>query len=375
MKRIVLLLSILLIGSASIFAQQKQFLSTAQSRLVLEGTGQFGTIFKHSTEFLPDVTQFTYNFEASLSVRTFGNKPWQRKLHYPETGVAILHSQFGDDAVFGHGTGIFPHVKFYIKRMKLVDISFRVGTGLAYINKNYHPVNNPINNVIGAKLNNITQLRIGTDFHVTPKMDVVFAANFTHFSNARVQSPNLGINIPAVVLGVRYGVSPKLLRYNSDTIPEPTKRNEYNYKFSVGISDRGIGGPKYPIYVHTLFYSRYTSPGNKIWLGTSFATNIGEYEFIQIQEIVPEKKQRLQASDWSLFIGDELLLGNVGVNFLVGVYLMDKQFQTAPIYAKLGVNHYFYEFGKNQHKLFYGVNLKTHYSVAEFVEIGAGIAF
>jgi hypothetical protein len=355
------------------FAQEKHFHGLQHSKFVLQANAQYGTIVKHTQRFTAEVSEPSFQFELGASFRTFGSRPWERKLHYPEIGVSYIYTRYGNRDVFGEGHGLLPHIRFWITRGKIVDLYFRLGSGLAYITNPYNPVTNPTNNVIGSKINNITQLRFGNDFHVSPKTDLTLGFTFTHHSNARTQSPNLGTNIPAVSLGVRHTPFKDVNSYNTDTIPMPEKRNEYNYRFSMGITDRAIGGPKYPVYIQTFYYARHTSVANKVLLGATWATNMGKFDRILDSEN-PEN-QLYRASDLSLFVGDEIMLGKFGVFFLVGVYLFEPELNYAPIYAKLGVNYYFLDFGKNHQKLFVGANLKTHYSIAEYPELGVGITF
>lgn len=357
----------------AVFAQQKHFHSLQQSKVVLLAGAQYGTIVKHTERFAAEVSEPSFNLEIGASFRTFGEKPWQRKMHYPEMGISYFYTHYGNRDIFGEAHGLLPHITFWINRGKIADFYFRIGSGLAYITKPYNAVSNPTNNVIGSKINNITQLRFGSNFHVSAKTDITLGFTFTHHSNARTQSPNLGTNIPAIALGVRHTPFSDSHSYNTDTIPKPEKRNEYNYRFSMGVTDRAIGGPKYPVYIHSLYYARSTSVANKVWVGATFATNMGKYDRLLNSET--QEKTFYRASDLSLFVGDEIMLGKIGVFFLVGVYLFEPELNYAPIYAKLGANYYFVEFGKNHQKMFVGANLKTHYSIAEYPEIGFGITF
>lgn len=368
-----LFITLILIGPFKISAQEKHFHSLEHPKVVFETNGQYGKIVKHTQRFTAEVSEPSFNFEFGAAFRNFGEKAWQRKLHYPEVGISYIYTHYGDSDVFGQAHGLLPHIRFWITRGKIADFYFRLGSGLAYISRPYNPVSNPTNNVIGSKINNITQLRFGTDFHIDNRTDLTLGFTFTHHSNARTQSPNLGTNIPAVSLGVRHAPFKKTYTYQTDSLPKPEKRNEYNYRFSMGITDRAIGGPKYPVYIHSFYYARHTSVANKVWVGATWATNMGKFDRILDSE-TPENKL-YRASDLSLFVADEIMLGKFGVFFLLGVYLFEPELNYAPIYAKLGVNYYFLDFGKNHQKLFVGANLKTHYSIAEYPEFGVGITF
>jgi len=380
MKKIVLIFLITTLTS-NIFCQGKKNLPKSDGKISFELDFYSGKIFKHSSKFLPNVTEMSYGFEFAASYKTFGNKNWQRALNYPEVGVAYIQTHFGNRKIFGETFGLLPFIKYNITRTKYIDFYARLGAGMGYITKAYHPVDNPTNNVIGSNFNSLIQFRMGFDFHLTKEIDLVLAGAFTHYSNSATQAPNLGINLPTLNLGVKY--SPKAFDTNYEFIGKEEKKkklkgfkkNEYGFKFSLGMKDKNPRGPKFPVYSLALQYGRYIGFANKLIAGTIVSFDQYEYDFMLIHEIYTDKDQVQQSMDWSLYGGYEMMLGNVGISFLVGAYLIDNGFKGAPVWAKPGITYYLPSFGKGKHKAFVGVNIKTHYFVAQYAEINTGIVF
>ncbi|MGB1247253.1 MAG: hypothetical protein ACPG4Z_00100 [Chitinophagales bacterium] len=242
---------------SNLIAQNKYFFEENYSKVVFETNAHFGEIYRHSDKFKPNVTEFTYNFEQTISIRNLNKKPWQQKLHYPEV-VTYIHSSFGNKEIFGSANGLFTHVNFWFNHNKIADTYF-----------------------------------------------------------------------------------------------------------SVGITNNTVGVAKPPVYIHSLYYARYTSVANKVWSGASFETNFSAHDKLLFEQETENLKWK--SSNLSLFVADEIILENVGVSFLFGAYILDNAYRGALIYAKLGINYYYYEFGKHDHKLFLGVNLKTHYTTAQVV--------
>lgn len=357
------------------YCQGKKNLPKNDSKFSFELNAYTGKVFKHSTKFTPNVTEMSYGVELSASYKTFGTKNWNRALNYPEIGIAYVQTHFGNKEIFGETYGLLPFIKFNILRSKYIDFYARLGAGLGYITKTFHPVSNPTNNVIGSKLNSLIQFRMGLDFHIHKEIDLVLAGAFTHYSNSSTQAPNLGINLPSLNLGVIYKPNHFEKKYTVTKNPkEFQKKNEYSFKFGLGIKDKNPWGAKFPVYSGALQYARFIGFANKLLVGTTVSFDQYEYDFMLIQEIDKDKNQELQAMDWSLYGGYEMMLGNVGINFIVGAYLLNKG-DDAPLWAKPGITYYFTEFGKTKHKPFIGINIKTHYFVAQFVEIHTGIAF
>lgn len=359
----------------NILCQSKRNLPQNANKIIFETSAYGGKIFKHNSKFLPDITEPSFGFEISAGFKTFGKKNWQHALNFPEIGISYVQSHFGDKDIFGSAYGLLPYAKFYITRSKIVDFYARMGGGLAYITKPFDIVNNPTNNVIGSKINTIVQFRLGLDFHLSQQFDLVLAGSFMHYSNSKSQAPNLGINIPMASVGLRYMPNAFKQEFIQEKNTEDfRKKNEYSFRFSLGFQEMHQRGSKFPVYSLALQYARYFGYANKILAGTIVSFNQVEYDFRLLEEAEQTDNLILSAMDWSVYGGYEILLGKVGVNILIGAYLIDYK-NSIPIYAKPGITYYFLEFGKQKHKPFIGVNMKTHYFVAQYVEMHFGIAF
>ena len=159
-------------ASLTVFAQKYNPNEHYHAETAVTASYYYGTIFKHSSNFLPEVNERSHAVELSFSKITKGAKPWQRKLNYPEIGGAMLIARFGNNDIFGNAYALIPYVKFWLLRRSKVDFYSRIGFGLGYITKPYDRVNNPTNNVIGSKLNNCTQFSFGLDYKVDRRLSI-----------------------------------------------------------------------------------------------------------------------------------------------------------------------------------------------------------
>ena len=359
-------------ASLTVFSQKYNPNDHYHAEMAVSASYYYGTIFKHSSNFLPEVSEKSHAVELSFSKITKGAKPWQRKLNYPEIGGAMVFARFGNNEIFGNAYALIPYAKFWLLRRSKVDLYSRIGFGLGYITKPYNRVNNPTNNVIGSKLNNCTQFSFGLDYKVHRRLSFFTALNFTHFSNASFQSPNLGINYLAFSTGLRYLPKPTKNGFDETPIPKPIQKNFFRLNGAMAFyENRAAGGPKYPIYVVSAAYSRSTSVVNRFFTGVNYAFDVGKKEYIS-QFVVEEKA--IKASDLSIFIGDEIYLGRLSFDALLGIYILNAYDSTPPVYAKLGLNYHAVKFGETKEKsLFIGVHMKTHYSVAQYFDVGLGL--
>lgn len=349
----------------------------AIGRYSIETNYQFGRIIPHNSRFKANVTGFTNSVEVSFYKQTLGEKAWQRKLNYPELGGSFVFVHNADQQTFGNVYIVLAVAKFWIVRSRYVDFYVRVGTGFAFAPRHFNLLTNTENNVIGSTLNSADQIRLGLDFKPTPQIHLTLGVNLTHYSNAATQRPNLGINVPALSVGVRY--FPKVskeLKYNRSKIPKPWKKNEVMIKFSIAYTEMfATGGPKYFHYIGTINYARYTSITNKVLGGFCAEFSQGDYDYALQQDKSTKYNPTLQALRFSLFAGDEILMGRVGLFFIAGGYVFNPA-KGIPVYAKLGLNYYFPDFGKDKStRFFIGANLKTHFLIAQYYEVSTGIAF
>jgi len=342
----------------------------------LETSYHFGRIIPHNSKFKAPVHDFTHTFELSFYKQTLGEKAWQRKLHYPELGGSFSLSYNGDQKVFGNAYFLMAVAKFWIVRSRYIDFYVRAGSGLAFTPTHFNIKTNPENNAIGSLINSVDQLRLGVDFKMDEHVQVSWAGTFTHYSNAGIQKPNLGVNVPALAVSVRYFFkTSKDLKYNRSKVPKPEKKNEVMIKFGLAVSEGNTyNGPKFPTYIATVNYARYTSVANKVLAGASFEFSQGAYDGIVYYESPTKYSPTVMAMNASLFVGDEILLGKVGLFFVAGGYVFNPRKET-PVYVKLGFNYYFVQTKNSRTKFFIGSNLKTHFLVAQFYEASLGVAF
>jgi Lipid A 3-O-deacylase (PagL) len=376
-KAIIILLSVLFalnVEAGKAFYQQPH----KTGKFAIEGDAYFGKIIKHTSRFIPTVTQYTGAYELGVHFYSFGEKPWHRPWKYPEYGVTFVHAIYGNQNIFGSSYSLMPFIQFWIFRTKTVDMYFRAGFGAGILTKHYNPIDNPSNNVIGSTVNNITQFKLGLDWKLSPYVYLNTSGAFTHWSNAKFQNPNLGINLIAASIGIKVFPWVKERNFNTQKQPKPRKRNECILRFSVGINEMGRvpGGPKFAHYVGSIAYARYTSKVNKVYGGFCIGYDDALYHDLHYKEFGKGQNQHWLATNMSVFIGDEMLFGKVSLFAQLGYYVYYPIEKPDNFYAKLGANYYFASWGhERSHKSFIGVNLKNHKAVAAMLEFGGGVVF
>lgn len=340
-----------------------------------------GRIVKHNERFKPIVRESSDVWELNFARHLAGNKAWHERLNYPVAGISLLYADLGDTAIFGKGFGVLASVLFQT-RFKHWAINYRLGTGLGYLTRFYHPITNSTQNAIGSHVNNVTQLSLGGEYRLSATWRAIFSLSFTHFSNGRTQTPNLGINIPAYGFGLRYLIdSPHYSKLDSSTtlpaLPILDKRVHIGIKLGQGIQEWDeFGGPKYPIHVCQLFAAKRLNAQWQLHLGIE-TDYYWSNHYIGISQGLFTSADIYKAGlKVSPYIGAELFLGRVSIYASVGGYAYNKVFVRGSLPTKFGLQYYFTPTDKRVgRQLYIGAYLKSHIAVADFTELGIGYLF
>ena len=351
------------------------------SKLGFDVDLQIGKVWKHTTNFRPTINGPSYCGEVNIFKQTDGSKDWQRKLHYPEIGGGFWFAVHHDRDTIGNAFAAYIYWKYSLVRSKVVDFNMKMGIGLAYSTKKFIK-GNEVHNAIGAHLNAYVQLRFGLEWKIAKPLRLVTAFTYNHYSDGAVKLPNLGINTMTATLGLIYypSIEKYKLELNKDSIPKPKQKNEIFAKSTVGFLDvqnNLIPEKTYLMQSTTIGYSRYLNITNKLSMGTTLEFNFGEPHIyvntLETKSVLIKKA----ATDLSVFIGDEIMIGKVGFYFQLGAYLYHTYRMPLPVTFRLGANLYgSTKLGKKKRGAIFGTGgLKAHGATAQLIELGAGGAW
>lgn len=335
----------------------------------------YGKVVKHTHKFMPDVPNQSLMAEFSWGMQVSGKKLWHHRFRFPETGWALIYGDFGNTPVLGRGAGIFPYISFpVVQRLKYVN-NIRIGSGGALLSKAYHVVDNPTNNVIGSRVNNVTQLTWMHTIVLNKRWCIQAALAFTHFSNGNFQKPNLGINVVSGVMGLQYRPNPDPIRHKPDSVGAYIKRFRGLAKGGFAVNEgKTPGAGKFPLYSMLVATVKPVSRYNRLWGGIEYEFRGDMYVTLQSRIERQDDISRWSVSRVAAVIGDELVWGQFALNLQLGYYLNRFEEKPFPFYNKNGIIYYF-PFRKEQHWLFISIFLKSHLVVADYIETGIGCLF
>ena len=339
-----------------------------------------GRIVKHTHKFRAPIPPLSSAFDVNFIWQTYGRKEWQQRRKFPQVGVGLTYTNYGDDRIFGHCVGIYPNLQVPLMRRKNYEWTLRLGNGLGYVTRKYQ-TNSPydtLNNAIGSHINDFAIIMTDFRIHVDKHWQLQAGANFTHISDADYRQPNLGVNMLGVHMGVQYfpiTCKPKLIIKDL-----PKLRDRWLIELRYGMSLKQARAPKInnpiePAYIGTAYVSRRWWSKNKIFAGVDFAYHKDVYEFL-VNYLVHYGHEKAHAWDGALFAGNEFLVGRVGLMAQVGIYYHQTYLKFDPFYEKMGVNFYLMKNERGPIKeVFLSAMLLTHEITAEYAEFGIGAGF
>lgn len=372
-------------------ARIKKF-SIIQLCFLLYFTGDLPTLQAQIQQKFPDINiQYHYGFllnhspmrsgksaigltdvhgiETTLLWPTNGQRYWHRKYGYPKWGTSFIFFNVGSSEIFNrpvHWGNVYSwliHSSLRVVQTSFFEFNIRLGTGVGYFSQVYHPVNNPDNLWISARLNSSMYGHFETVYKILPTWHVVIAGAYTHFSNGATRMPNLGVNFPTVNIGLRYHTYGKTYVQRLDTIHAPLNRHYLHVSLGVGAKVLGdFGTTYYRTLAASVQYGYFVGQFSKLLLSLdAFRDNS-----------LLDSTNRANNTDINrlgIWAGHEFMHGRVGVVFGWGYYFYKKTERDANNYIKVGLRYHFHK------NLFGAIILKTHYGQADCFEWTLGYTF
>ena len=353
----------------------------AQARFSFESTLHLGSIWRHTPKLTTRTGQPLWGQEIGLRFQTTGRRDWHQWQRYPALGVSLLHFRLGSGS-HGDGFGLLPNLSIPIFRTGWFMAAFRLGTGLAWVTEPYDYFDNPGENAIGSHWNNITQFRLGGELRVSDFLRLNAGAALTHFSNGGASLPNFGINLPSGFVGVAW--SPKPIREKDFLAAKTSKRAERRrlggtVQAGLAILEYAVyDGPKYPVWLGAAAGYFQVNKANRVLLGVDYEFNKAIFNYgLHLGEFANETEAGQGATRLAVFLADEFLFGNIGIQLQMGRYIGKDFNRYTPErnYSKLTIRCYTPRLFRSAMQPHIGITLKAHATTAEYISTNVGLAF
>lgn len=301
-----------------------------------------------------------------VNKHTFGKKYCEQLYYYPDTGFSLSYFNYFNP-VLGKSVALSTYIAIPVTRLNHSEVSFKIGTGLAYHTRPHHPTYNNSNTAIGTPL---SFSLLGSLRYVRQISDVWesgLSLSLTHFSNGAFSKPNAGINVPTIDVEVSRKIKPT----SSEKVnwANQSKKFEGIYYFlgvSSGLKELDYGEDKFSFLNMHFQASRRFNAISAIHLGLDAFFDNALKAFIE-KEVKDTKPDYRRAG---LVAGHEFFYDRLSLVTQLGIYIYRpfKGFSSS-VYQRYGLRYTW-----TDHLITYA-NLKTHGGRADFVEWGLGVKF
>jgi hypothetical protein len=307
---------------------------------------------------------------------------WASQYGYPSYGVGFYSGFVGDPQIFGNPNALFGFINFPISRPSRRNaFNIEPALGLTYNLEPFDSETNPANDAIGSRIAVYFNINFGWTFKWTREMDIVYGIDLTHFSNGRTNTPNWGLNMFGLNLGLRYHYNADEHKLSSDPYADRTLKARFlrpARKLNTKVPDhRSIN-----LYVAGGTVQNYPETEGQEFDDTRYATVTAvvdyQHKFNNMHSVSGGLDYFYDASLEARFPDDESryhLLGvHAGYDFMfyrftfvghLGTYLTDSGGKE-PFFARVALRYKLFDWS------FLQVGLKTDAFAADWIEFGVG---
>lgn len=293
------------------------------------------------------------------------DKGWAGNYLRPQWGFSALWLDAGSDRL-GLSARLITYLELPLVRPGKWEFNARSGWGLGLVRDPFDRVENYKQHAIGGRLNLAVQfaldLRRSFGRHA---LDLGLAMD--HLSNASMQQPNLGINVPTLALGYSYRLGEQ---ETSALVPDTIWRNEprtlLDAMANVGWNE------VYPLNSgRRSVFSLSASAYRRVTAKSAFGLGVDVFNKGSLAVVDTElaSRSRISLSQFGIHGGYALLFGGMTLYYEMGAYLHSPVKERAAAYTRLGVRQQVSE------RLFLNFTLKSHLFVADHFEVGLGYRF
>ena len=337
----------------------------------------------YTGEALSEFLQHGYTgVEVRAAWQSTGAEDWQRAFNYPNYGVGFYTGNIGDATILGNPSGLYGFFNAPFLRRKRHHLEAGLALGFTYDLNLYDSLKNPYNDAISSKVSVYFNLAVNGVYRINELFDLTYGVDLTHFSNGRTHTPNLGLNMYGLNVGLRYHYNPirRIVQKQIEPGFEPRRRPVFDrsplprvhhyHQFTLygafGVVQHP-GRPRISAYYGTasavLDYNyRYSHLG-------SFAAGLDGFYDGSLGQLYT-KYNTVRATDKmqaGVHFGHHLHIQRLELVTQIGAYILRRDTEKGDMYMRVGIR---YNFGT---RAFAQIGLKTlKGATADWIEWGGG---
>ncbi|TKG96343.1 hypothetical protein EYV94_03550 [Puteibacter caeruleilacunae] len=322
------------------------------------------------------------SYSLKLGWQTNGEKEWHHVYNFPSYGFGVYSARFKEPSDIGYPFALFGFFEAPLVAGRNVSLYYEWGLGLTYNWKPYNRDLNPWNYAIGSYQTAYIDLGLYLNIPLNKWFEVNVGYSASHFSNGSMKAPNIGLNLGAPYVELRYNLKPRVRPIRR--MPPPCDPwQEVLFSFAVGskqiIRSTQVTGLETPVidanfatYTLSATWLRQVTHMFKLGVGIDGAydesINVEVYR-MKSGNMMIEKNSHWDKIALGTFGQIEMETGKVSLLGQVG-YLVARKENVSykpDLYQRVGIKYHFHD------RMFLGLNLRTYdFSKVDYLEWNVG---
>lgn len=259
--------------------------------------------------------------------QTDTTKRWLSFFNFPETGISVAYSDYGNETIFGHSYSVIPQIVFNGSKRLYNSSHFKLGLGGSYFTRKYEWPDNITNNSVGSHYMWTFRAAYYYNFKVAKRMLLNVGASYIHSSNSHVQLPNFGMNAVMLNVSAQIFTAKNVELSNKPHIkPQLAKTKSYFISIYAGTGWHELGDAAAPKYTPkkrvnsiAIFGSKVVNNSVRFKAGATYRFYQSYYDYIVKHETEPFIVNPVSgASNLYISVGGEMLMGHFGAELEIG---------------------------------------------------------
>lgn len=295
--------------------------------------------------------------EVRVGTQSSGRQLWQQVHDLPQYGVGFYLANLGEnqlDTIVGTPSGLFGYIGLPIYRKGKFRFNTDLSAGVSYDFRPYDAETNPYNDVIGSWMNVYFNVNFVGYWQISERTDLSFGFDATHFSNGRTRTPNKGMNLMGVNIGMAYNFSPMntfnkkpgtdnkypiRAPFNRRTLPTLDKYSEINFFGTIGTSTTSgnpainEAGPRYFNSSWGVDFARRFWWRGKYVIGTDI---FYDGSLVEGYEKPHSEVTGIEKMSFGIHVGHDMLFERITLVTQMGWYVYKKSSERGSWYIRAG---------------------------------------
>lgn len=362
------------------------------NRLAVESVFHVGNIVRNYSGVASN--KVPYFISINPCIQTGGKEDWHRVFGFPRVGCRLTFGYLGNSRELGNMIGFTPNMTFKSSSRKWYAPAVNLGLGLAWFNKPYNEISNPLNYYIGSHITAMAEASVQIEPRIGEKTSLLVGLHVMHCSNSHYQVPNLGINIISLYMGIL--INPGRVPSKTEISLKEKQKSpvKFNIRSGIGIHELArtlgpAGTPKYIISANDFYVSKLFGRVSNVHAGLEVNYYSSYYRYTVDNDLFQDDR-KLKSTVVTAFIAHELMIKRVSLLTQGGINLYNKFYrayisqykseQGASLWLKevfstrLGLQYYLFDPAKCTHfSVFVGAYIKANFGQADFACFQMGV--